>query len=616
MRRLGSHRLGPHRRPGTHARLLAGLLTGLLLVVGGLVPSVAAQGPDRSDVVLVFDFSASILKDGTTRNRFAAALERIAGRVDEISADLVAGDTTVSLVQFASKAADASSCPDLKLLNSPSTVGHFADCLRAIAQQYRKGLDPRLTKRIGVDTNYVAAMQQAAKHLPASAVRPAMILFTDGKHDVKGVPVSRVPTTLNQLFGSRSPFALLPVGMGLNSKERPALLTGLERLRVIRDMPACISGSTFEWPKVVFETADDAGNAVAIALQDATCTFTAAPTPTPPPAPTPPAIGGIIETPGDGKIDLTWTPATGSSVAITDYRARCTPGDGSGPAVESTEGVSTKPRTTVSGLMNGVAYRCEVAGVSAGGPGPYTPASALIAPIGAPPAPGKPTVQAENAAVKVEVAPLPSGVVDRYHYECSRDGGSTWPAAIDTPADAPAAAVSNLENGVDYMCRAFARNVTGQSAASPLSDAVRPCSSLFQCNGIFLPVLGGLGILLVGGVIAMLLALWRSRVTGYVIAVVDVVHTANIGHGSTLGISFVRDANSRSVTGIAADRSKDADVRIRHKRGHRFIVRDRVGRHEVSQGDAVIVADEVGVRHSLVLRAFDTNAASEVAVRR
>jgi hypothetical protein len=36
----------------------------------------------------------------------------------------------------------------------------------------------------------------------------------------------------------------------------------------------------------------------------------------------------------------------------------------------------------------------------------------------------------------------------------------------------------------------------------------------------------------------------------------------------------------------------------------------------VDDGEAVVVADSVGVRHSLVLHAFATNAASRVANRR
>ena len=102
-------------------------------------------------------------------------------------------------------------------------------------------------------------MEQAAKHLPADSVRPAMILFSDGKHDVKGVPVSQVGPARDRLFGSRSPFALLPVGMGLAAKDRAALEAGLNGLRIIRDMPACVSGATFDWPRIVFDSAGRGG---------------------------------------------------------------------------------------------------------------------------------------------------------------------------------------------------------------------------------------------------------------------------------------------------------------------------------------------------------------------
>src|SRR4029079_8834812 len=104
---------------------------------------------------------------------------------------------------------------------------------------------------------------------------------------VAGVPVSRVQPTRDRLFGARSPFALLPVGMGLDPQLRAGLTTGRGRLGIVKDIPACVSGSPFEWPTVTFQTADDAGNAVAVALQDATCTFTVAPTPTPVPTPAP-----------------------------------------------------------------------------------------------------------------------------------------------------------------------------------------------------------------------------------------------------------------------------------------------------------------------------------------
>jgi len=591
------------------------MVAAVVLVGGGLASNASAQtGVDESDVVLVLDFSASILVDATNRNRFGAALEQIAARVDETSADLVAGDTTVSIVQFATRAADTPGCADLKLLGSAPAVTQFANCLRAVASAYRKGLSPALTSKIGIDTNYVAAMEQAAKHLPQGSARPAMILFTDGKHDVKGVPVSEVQPTRDRLFGSRSPFALLPVGMGLDPTERGALTAGLEQLRIVRNMPPCISGATFEWPQVVFESAAAAGNAVAVALQDATCTFTVAPTPTPTPAPTPAPVKGIKLTPGDGQIVLAWDPPAAGSVPIVNYTARCRAGDGDW--IVSAEGVSLVPTATVEGLTNGTAYTCEVAAVGASGAGAWTAGLGTVTPVGPPAAPGKPSVVALNRALRIFVAPADGHNVTSYHYECSSDNGGTWPADGDAAPDDTTALIGNLTNGVEYLCRAFAANSIGLSAASPLSDAVRPCGSTLECNSALLPILAIVGLVLAGGLLAAFVYLFRGRSEGHVVAVLDVVHTANIGHGSSLGIALVRAPDTRAVIGIVADRGPHADIRIRKLRGGRFQVTDRVGKRVVEDGEAVVVADSVGVKHGLVLRAFATKAASRVASRR
>jgi hypothetical protein len=602
----------------SRAQALATIVVVVLLAVGGVAPKTAAQTPDQSDVVLVLDVSASILQDKANRNRFGAALERIADRVDATSPKLVGSDTTVTIVQFATRAADYPGCSDLKLFGSPETVAHFADCLRSLATAYRKGLTPALTSRVGVDTNYVAAMEQAAKHLPVGSPRPAMILFTDGKHDVPGVPVSQVQPALQRLFGARSPFALLPVGMGLDPKLRAGLTAGLEGLRVIRDMPACIGSDPLQWPQVVFQTADEAGTAVAAALAAATCTFTAAPTPSPTPAPTPAAVTGIKLTPGDGKIDLTWTPgvaAGASSAPILDYTAHCRPTAG-GDWIDSTEGVSPDPKATVQGLANGTVYLCEVAAVGATGPGAWVPAVTTVTPVGRPPAPAKPSVEAFNRALEIHVTPAAGAAVTRYRFECSPDKGASWPNGVDVAADTTTTQIGDLTNGVEYQCRAFAANAVGVSDPSEMSDAVRPCSSLVECNTALLPVVGILGVLLVGGILAAFMVLLRGRTTGHVVAVVDVVHTANIGHGSSLGIAFERAPDSRAVVGIVAEKGRRADIRIRRLRGGRFQVADKVGKKIAADGEPIVVIDSIGVRHGLVLQAFETNAASPVASRR
>ncbi len=594
------------------------MTTALAVLLMGSAPTsvVRAQNaPDPSDVVIVLDFSASILDEKADRNRFGAALERIAARVDETSSDLVAGDTTVSIVQFAAKAADYPGCTELKLLGSHEAVAKFAHCLRSVASAYRKGLSPALTRKIGVDTNYVAAMDRAAKHLPSDAARPAMILFTDGRHDVRGVPASQVRVVRERLFGSRSPFALLPVGMGLDRTKRASLENSLAAMRIVSDMPPCVSGSTFEWPRVVFDSPGAAGNAVAVALQNATCTFTVEP---PPAVPTPVVgpVRGIKVLAQDGAIALSWTaPATtANSAPVVDYRARCR--SGAGEWIEAKGGVSVETKAIVDGLTNGAPYQCEVAAIGAGAPAKWTAATATVSPLGRPEAPAKPTVEALDRALRVGVpADAPPGVAS-YRFECSGDGGSTWSSTIEAGTPGTPAQVDRLTNGVTYVCRAFAANAAGVSEASALSDAVTPCGNALECTGLMQPLMVLLGIVLAGGLIAASVALLRERPRGYVVAVIDVVHSANLGHGSRLGFDFVRDPSTRAVTGIVASRDPRAEIRIRRRRGGRFEVTDRRGRHVAVDGEPLVATEANGGRHQLVLRAFGTNAAAMVVARR
>src|SRR5919198_540548 len=599
-------------RTGWTTRAIAMLVVLGLPFLGGIVTSASGQTtPDRSEIVIVLDFSGSILRDKTNRNRFAAALERIADRVDQTSADLQAGDARVSIVQFATRARDRAGCVDLRLLASAQEVTRFADCIRGVAADYRSGGSLALRRAIGVDTNYVAAMQRAAAHLPADSVRPALILLTDGKHDVRGVPVSRVIPTRNQLFGSRPTFALLPVGMGLQASQRGALQRGLESLRVIRGMPACVSGATFEWPQVVFTSADQAGDAVALALQDVTCTFTVAPTPTPSPTPTPPPpapVRSIKLTPGDAKVEIEWAPPATSKTPIVDFQARCR--TGGSDWIQSQEGVSLATRTTIEGLTNGVAYQCEVASIDAASVAVWAPASAPVTPIGPPAAPGKPGVLALDHAIRVSIQAVDPASVTGHRFECSSDSGKTWSAAVDVEqADVTTAQVGGLTNGIDYVCHAFAINASGTSAASPNSDIARPCGSPFECNPIIPIALGALGVVLGGGILVALVVLYRGRTRGYVVAVVDVVHTANLGSGSSLGVRFMRRSPRGALTGIAPDRSDKADLKIRFK-NDRFTVTDSVGKHVAASGERFIVVDSIGQRHDVVLTSFSTRTAA------
>src|SRR5262249_17537935 len=152
----------------------------------------------------------------------ADALDDLATRVTQTAADLVQGDTTVSLVQFADEAADVDGCVDLHLLGDMAAVQNFAACLRTVADDYRNGLPAKVRQQIGIHTSYANALTQAATHVPADAVRPAIIFFTDVAHD-GGVQAIKATPTRDALFGNRTSFALLPVGLAVDAAGQAAL---------------------------------------------------------------------------------------------------------------------------------------------------------------------------------------------------------------------------------------------------------------------------------------------------------------------------------------------------------------------------------------------------------
>jgi hypothetical protein len=226
-------------------------------------------------------------------------------------------------------------------------------------------------------------------------------------------------------------------------------------------------------------------------------------------------------------------------------------------------------------------------------------------------------VEAMDHALRIQLPAEDSSHVATYRYECSTDQGQTWPVRVDvTPSGVQTVDVGNIENGADYVCRAYAVNAAGASDPSDLSAAVRPCGSLLECNEALPPILALLLLLALGAILVVAYMLYRDRTRGYVVAVVDVVHSANLGHGTNLGIAFTRAWNSGPVTGIAADRGPGADIRIRRRGRDRFEVSDGASRIVATSGQAIIVVDSLGIRHDVTLRDFHTATASPVSSRR
>jgi hypothetical protein len=195
--------------------------------------------------------------------------------------------------------------------------------------------------------------------------------------------------------------------------------------------------------------------------------------------------------------------------------------------------------------------------------------------------------------------------VSGYRYECSADGGATWSWSVQVGATDPSGRIAGVPNSVQYICRAYASNPIGMSPASAVSDAVMPCGSLLECNPILQPVVAVLGALAAAGLLAIFVMFYRRRPRGYVVAVVDVAHSINLGSGSRLGIEVVRDPTTRAVTGVVPSRGPKPDIRIRQLRGGRFEVTDKRGRHVAEAGEPIVAVDANGGRHQLVLHPFD-----------
>jgi hypothetical protein len=196
------------------------------------------------------------------------------------------------------------------------------------------------------------------------------------------------------------------------------------------------------------------------------------------------------------------------------------------------------------------------------------------------------------------------GPVTGFEFECSADGGSTWTVERRVDGDRTVVEIGGLTNGTDYVCRAFATNDSGVSDASPLSDTFRPCSGLVDCNPLIVPLLGGLAVLLLAGI---LLTLWRwyagRRV--YVTAQVDRFAPVTLGRGPKVGMAFVTRPPYKVVTGVTPAEGRAADIRIRYAGGEMFEVTGSGARRKVAFGHLVEVADPTGQPHDLVLNAYD-----------
>ena len=599
---------------------VAALVVGSVLAAPGLV--VAQTAEDPSNVVLVFDVSNSILlaEDGVNVE-FADALDDIADRVQESAAELAVGNAEISFVVFGRRAIPyPNNCDRLALNDNPAAVERLEECLRAIAAEYRAGEDAPVRQRVNtVDTDHVAALVEAADLLPDRTVRSAVIFFTDGQHDPPGTnrDDENVVARIANAYQGRSPLAILPVGLGTAAGEFEDELTGIYDA-YFRDMEPCEGRTSFAWPEVVFEDAEDAGIAVAQALQEVTCSFTFVPEPTATPTPQPtPTIAPEPGTPigvqllaGNESITVQWlTPADGGD-RITDYLVRCRPeGGGDADWIESSEGVSTEPEAVVEGLTPGVSYVCEVAATDGVTQGAFVAAAAPAVVLGAPGTPGQPEAEVGNSSALLRVgAPPDGGAVEQYIVQCTDAAGGR----VDASGTTREVVVTGLVNGSSYTCIAFAENAIGRSAASPASRPFGPCGGLFECQPwTQFAVVGGLvAVAIIGTYVAV--RRWRSRNRVWITAQLDGGENKPLGWGPEMGLRLSRDAEDGGWQ-ASTEPFDGSRIRVRYTGSARFMVNGGAGIQSVHQGDPAPIRDDEGGIHQLILRRYRRRPRERVA---
>ena len=157
-----------------------------------------------------------------------------------------------------------------------------------------------------------------------------------------------------------------------------------------------------------------------------------------------------------------------------------------------------------------------------------------------------------------------------------------------------------------------------------VSDAVTPCGSAFECTPILAPFAGGLGILLlVGSRPAHRRPAPVAPDAATCVAVVDVVHTANLGHGSKLGIGFVQaprqaaDRRRRRPTGRTPTSRSATSVAAASRSDRRQAQRDRGrGHHHRGLGRRPARGRAAGVQHQRGVAGDHAGLSPRVATRR
>ena len=347
-----------------------------LVVSASLLGSVsivrAAGGIQPSDVVLAFDFSASMKENGKNIDT-ASALNTLAERIPSYTNDIIASEIIIHLVWFRGSATPVPGCESLTL-DDQAAVNSFADCLNKVARAYKTGPSEWKRNVPGSNgTNYSAAFDKSISLLAGGSTdRPAIIFFTDGEHTGEQATAPDGRKWLDDILANTQNLlpkrAVLPVGLGVAGDA----VGYLEELRDLTNLSNCPNNGSgvIDWNTVSFPTGTIAGNRVADAFAAVTCVDINQ-EPAVPDAPEAPSVTG-----GDGSGTVSVEQPSENGSPISGYEYECIDEAGGNTVTAS----SKDPEVTVDGLENGDEYRCRAAAVNGVGPGAWSEPSSAFTP--------------------------------------------------------------------------------------------------------------------------------------------------------------------------------------------------------------------------------------------
>ncbi|MCU1370617.1 MAG: Alkaline phosphatase [Ilumatobacteraceae bacterium] len=256
------------------------------------------------------------------------------------------------------------------------------------------------------------------------------------------------------------------------------------------------------------------------------------------PVTVPGAPTGVSGTPGNAKVDLSWTaPGSSGGSAITGYTVTPYIGASAQTAVVFS---STATAQTITGLTNGTAYTFKVKATNASGTGADSAASAAVTPRTVPGAPTAVTATPGDTTVSLSwTAPASNGGSAITGYTVTPYIGIVAQSDRIFASTATTQTITGLTNGTSYTFRVKATNAAGTGVESGASLAVTPRSLPSAPTG----VTGTPGNTQVALSWTAPSSDGGSAITGYTV-------TPSIGGTAQTPVPFNSTATAQTITGL------------------------------------------------------------------